>query len=160
MWLVAIGQRTSPGCVPGFTSTSCPALLGFREGPTPADCDSQAPALAGFSQWEKRRRRKPGRFPRSFSLPQVAVPAVMRSPSQLLSSPDRPSVHDPEPWLRQHHSPSLRASGLEVAMASWSCSSLGCLASWLFYHLGNQLPGLNSLCLDICSFKAFPQDIY
>ena len=33
-------------------------------------------------------------------------------------------------------------------------ASYGCLVSQLFYHLDNQLPGLDSLCLDTCSFKA------
>ena len=33
-------------------------------------------------------------------------------------------------------------------------ASCGYLVSQLFYHLDNQLPGLDSLCLDTCSFKA------
>ena len=103
--------------------TSGSSLLCTTEGLTPADCNSQAPGPAGFhlglAPGRQETGRNQGASPLFLCLGRHSQQGL-GSPSWLQTSPDRPSVHDPDPWAGNTIS-SFCDSGLEVALASCHC---------------------------------------
>lgn len=101
----------------------------------PASCVSWLPAR--FGHWEAERRKKP----RCWFLPSPcasgrALPAGTGSPSWLQTSPDEPSVHDPDSWALATPSPPFvpqawRWDWLPGIASIWLISLLSSFIIWV-----------------------------